>query len=275
MRLISVDSEKAGKKIRCAGCQTVLTIPQTATGAGEKPNHAHESADPQQPNAAIASSNQLPSSEASRQRRRPQRRKRSDASNPDDVWAQPLSSYSSPALEDHEYEELGIRRQQPKERNADGDSTEVSLKGPIVICAAGLVIGLIAIGLAFAVPKIGLFMSYAVIGVGALLSLWGHWQIRALAFRESSLTGFLYLWFFPYSMYFIFTRFSATKTAFFAQLLGNVVTIAGIIGMVLSNIQIENATGTAYLEQYEKDSAAITSIAMSEDFGDCTAGSRT
>ena len=44
-------------------------------------------------------------------------------------------------------------------------------------------------------------------------------------------------------MYFIFSRFSETKTAFFAQLLGNVVVIAGIIGMVLSNIQLEKASG--------------------------------
>ena len=89
-----------------------------------------------------------------------------------------------------------------------------------------------------------MYLSYAAIGIGALLSVWGHWQIRALAFSESSLTGFLYLWFFPYSMYFIFSRFSETRTAFFAQLLGNVVAIAGIIGMVLSNIQLEKASGT-------------------------------
>ena len=93
--------------------------------------------------------------------------------------------------------------------------------------------------------EFGLYLSVAAIGIGALLGGWGHWQIRALAFSESSLTGFLYLWFFPSSMYFIFSRFSETKTVFFARLPRNVVAIAGIIGMVLSNIQLEKASGAA------------------------------
>jgi hypothetical protein len=260
-RSISVDPEKAGKKIRCAGCQTVLTVPPATAGVGEKPTRRKKPADGEEPEAAVASPNQQLSSKASGKPARPQQRKRSDASNPDDIWSQPMSSYSSPAIEENEYEELGLQRRQPKVRETDRASSEVSLKGPIVICVVGLLIGLVSIGLAFAVPKFGLYMSYGAIGIGALLSLWGHWQIRALAFSESSLTGFLYLWFFPYSMYFIFTRFSETKTAFFAQLLGNVVAIAGIIGMVLSNIQLEKASGAASVQLNVPSRVVIVAIA--------------
>ncbi len=253
-RSISVDPEKAGKKIRCAGCRTVLTIPQPTADVGENPTRRKNSAPAEEGEAEFASSEPQSSSRPSGKPARLPQRKRSNASNPDDIWSQPLSSYSSPAIEEHEFEEFGLERRQPKARATDTESTEVSLKGPIIICAVGLLIGLVSIGLAFAVPTFGLYVSYAAIGIGALLSLWGHWQIRALAFSESSLTGFLYLWFFPYSMYFIFSRFSETKTAFFAQLLGNVVTIAGVIGMVLADIQLEKAAGTASVQkEVQKD----------------------
>ncbi len=248
-RSISVDPEKAGKKIRCPDCQTVLTIPQPSTDGGENPTRRRKSAPTEESDTATATSKPQSSSRTSRKPARTPQRKSSDAADPDNIWSQPLSSYSSPALEEHEFEEFGIQRRQPKVRQAEGSLSEVSLTGPIIICVVGLLIGLVSIGLAFASPQVGLYMSYAAIGIGGLLSLWGHWQIRALAFSESSLTGFLYLWFFPYSMYFIFTRFSETKTAFFAQLLGNVVTIAGIIGMVLSNIQLEKAAGTASVQR--------------------------
>ena len=246
-RSIGVAPDKAGRKIRCPDCQTVLTIPQPSTDGSDNPPRRRKSASAEESDDATATSE--PSSRPSRKPARPAQRKSSDAANPDDIWTQPLSSYSSPALEDHEFEELGIQRRQPKVREGEGGSSEVSLTGPIIICAVGLLIGLVSIGLAFAVPQVGLYMSYSAIGIGGLLSLWGHWQIRALAFSESSLTGFLYLWFFPYSMYFIFTRFSETKTAFFAQLLGNVVTIAGVIGMVLSDIQLEKAPATASMQR--------------------------
>jgi len=248
-RPISVDPEKAGKKIRCPDCQTVLTIPQPSTDGGENPPRRRKSAPAEESDDTTATSKPQSSSRPSRKPARPGQRKRSEAADPDNIWSQPLSSYSSPALEEHEFEEFGIQRRQPKAREAEGVSSEISLTGPIIICVVGLLIGLVSIVLAFAVPQVGLYMSYAAIGIGGLLSLWGHWQIRALAFSESSLTGFLYLWFFPYSMYFIFTRFSETKTAFFAQLLGNVVSIAGVIGMVLSDIQMEKAAGTVSVQR--------------------------
>ena len=244
-RSISVGSDKAGKKIRCPDCQTVLTIPQPSADGGDNPTRRRRSAPADASDDATGTSNPQSSSRPSRKPARPPQRKRSDTADPDDIWAQPLSSYSSPAIEEHEYEEFGIQRRQPKVREAEEGSSEVSLKGPIIICVVGLLIGVISIGLAFAVPQVGLYMSYAAIGIGVLLSAWGHWQIRAMAFNESTLSGFLYLWFFPYSMYFIFSRFSETKTAFFAQLLGNVVAIAGVIGMVLSDIQLEKASGAA------------------------------
>ena len=248
-RSISVNPENAGKKIRCPDCQTVLTIPQPSAEGSENPPRRKKSAPAEKSDEATTQASPQSSSESTPKPTRPARRKRSDAADPDNIWAQPLSSYSSPPIEEHEFEQFGIQRRQPKVREAETGLSEVSLKGPIVICVVGLLIGLVSIGLAFAVPQFGLYLSYAAIGIGALLSVWGHWQIRALAFSESSLTGFLYLWFFPYSMYFIFSRFSETRTAFFAQLLGNVVAIAGIIGMVLSNIQLEKASGTESVQR--------------------------
>ena len=242
-RSISVGPEKAGKKLRCPDCQTVLTIPQPPVDGGENPERRRKSAPAEESDNAPAISDPASSAGPAPRPARAPRRKRSEVADPDNIWAQPLSSYSSPAIAEHEFEEFGIPRRQPKVRQAEEESSEVSLKGPFIICVVGLLIGLVAIGLAFAVPQFGLYLSYAAIGIGVLLSAWGHWQIRAMAFNESTLTGFLYLWFFPYSMYFIFSRFSETKTAFFAQLLGNVVVIAGIIGMVLSNIQLEKASG--------------------------------
>ena len=256
-RSISVGSDKAGKKIKCPDCQTVLTIPQPAAEESENPPRRKKSAPADQSDDATATSSPQSLSRPSQKPARPGQRKRSDAADPDNIWSQPLSSYSSPALEEHEFEQFGIQRRQPKVREAEGGSSEVSLTGPIIICVVGLLIGLVSIGLAFAVPTFGLYLSYAAIGIGALLSVWGHWQIRALAFSESTLTGFLYLWFFPYSMYFIFTRFSETRTAFFAQLLGNVVAIAGIIGMVLSNIQLEKASGTASVQHGMQNRAVV------------------
>lgn len=248
-RSISVDPEKAGKKIRCPDCQTVLTIPQPSTDGGENPSRRRKPAPAEESDDTTATSKLQSSPRPSRKPSRPAQRKSSDAADPDNIWSQPLSSYSSPAIEEHEYQEFGIQHRRPKAREAEGSSSEVSLTGPIIICVVGLLIGLVSIGLAFAAPQVGLYMSYAAIGIGGLLSLWGHWHILALAFRQSSLTGFLYFCFFPYSMYFIFSRFSETKTAFFAQLLGNVVTIAGVIGMVLSNIQLEKAAGTTSVQQ--------------------------
>ncbi len=241
-RSLSVGAEKAGKKLRCPDCQTVLTIPQPSADGGENPVRRRKPAPAEESDDAPATSAPQSSSGPSRKPARPQR-KRNEAADPDDIWAQPLTSYSSPAIEEHEFEEFGIQRRQPKSRQAEEESSGVSLKGPIIICVVGLLIGLVSIGLAFAVPQFGLYLSYGAIGIGVLLSVWGHWQIRELAFSESALTGFLYLWFFPYSIYFIFTRFGETKTAFFAQLLGNVVAIAGVIGMVFSQIQLEKASG--------------------------------
>jgi hypothetical protein len=260
-RSISVDPEKAGKKIRCPDCQTVLTIPQPSAAGGQNPSRRRKSAPAEESGDVSATSAAQSSPRPTRKTAHPPQRKRSDAADPDDIWAQPLSSYSSPAIEEHEFEEFGIPRRQLKVRQAEENSSEVSLKGPIVICVVGLLIGLVSIGLAFAVPQFGLYLSYAAIGIGALLGVWGHWQIRALAFSESWLTGFLYLWFFPYSMYFIFSRFSETKTAFFAQLLGNVVAIAGIIGMVLSNIQLEKASGAASVQLNVPSRVVIVAIA--------------
>lgn len=217
-RALSVSPEKAGKKIRCPDCQTVLTIPQADPEAGTSVSGGAR------------------------------RRKKNESTEEADIWSQPLSSYSSPAIEDHEYEQLGIPRRQPKSKESENASHEVSLKGPLVFFAIGMVTGLVSIGLAFTVPKAGLFVSYAALGIGALLSVWGHWQIRELAFNESTMTGFLYLWFFPYTIYFIFSRFSETRTAFFAEFMGNIAAVTGGIGMALANIQLEKGTGTADIQ---------------------------
>jgi hypothetical protein len=211
---LSVSSDKAGKKIRCPDCQTTLTVPQ---------------ADPDKSASVSAGA---------------RRRKKSESTEEADIWSQPLSSYSSPAIEEHEYEQLGIPRRQPKKNESENASSEVSLKGPLIFFAIGMITGLVSIGMAFTVPKAGLFVSYAALGIGALLSVWGHWQIRELAFNESTMTGFLYLWFFPYTIYFIFSRFSETRTAFFAEFMGNIAAVTGAIGMALANIQLEKGTGT-------------------------------
>ena len=121
----------------------------------------------------------------------------------------------------------------------------MSLKGPIMIFGVGLLIGVVSIGMAFAAPTAGRFVSFPAIGIGAILSLWGHWTIRANAFNESTMCGFLYVWCFPYSMYYIFSRFAENKIPFLASILGNVILVVGITGMVIADIKLEKAAEAA------------------------------
>jgi hypothetical protein len=164
-----------------------------------------------------------------------QRRRKEPAA--DDIWAQPLSSYSSPAIEEEHYEAFGIP---PKRKRGQGDGeynpytaqrevgtynsyTPPSYKIPLIMAAIGLGSAILfgAIGLAF--PPAAL-AGMAIGGViGFLLMLWGGLKILGNAFEDSPVTGFLYLMCGPYALYFLFSRWDINQYPFFINLMGTLV----------------------------------------------------
>lgn len=255
-RALGVDAEKAGKKIRCPDCQTVATVPSESAPAARKSEGSSSAGPAKRPAAPSAEKKTAAKKPAGRSadaeaqpehdsepvQRPVRRRRRGGSDDPNDIWSQPLSSYSSPAIEEHEYEQFGI---QPKRSKVEDqtDSNEMTLKGPMVFFAVGMLVSIAAVALAFAVPKAGQITGYVSIGLGGLLSLIGHWKIRETAFEESSTCGFMYVWMPFYQPYYILSRFAYIKIPFLVSILGNIVLFVGITGLVLANIQLEKAAG--------------------------------
>jgi hypothetical protein len=212
-RALTVGAEKGGKKLRCPTCDTVITVPSLS--------------DSEEQNASGAA-------------RKAKRRK---AEDPDDIWSQPLSSYSSPAIEEHEYEQYGIPAKKPRLSDVEISSDEMTLKGPMIFFVIGLVIGIVSIVLAMSAPEAGRIVSFGAIGIGALISVVGHWKIRESAYAESTSCGLMFVWLPLYQPYYILSRFSQIKTPFLVTILGNIVAIVGVVGMVMANVQLEKAGG--------------------------------
>ena len=168
----------------------------------------------------------------------PQRRRKEPAA--DDIWAQPLSSYSSPAIEEEHYEAFGIPPKSSQNRgkynprtgqrdvgNHNSD-TAPSYKIPLIMAAIGLGSAILfgAIGLAF--PPVA-FVGAGIGGlIGFLLTLWGGLKILSNAFEVSPMTGFLYLICGPYAIYFLFSRWDINQHPFIINLLGTVVLIVSM-----------------------------------------------
>lgn len=252
-RALSADSEKVGKKLRCPDCQAVLTVPAessspapNAAGAVKRdPSQSKLSEVPKKPKKPPATETTAVPSETDGFEEPPKRkrRKQSAAEDPHDIWSQPLSSYSSPAIEEHEYEQLGIQPKHAKVKEDANNSGEMTLKGPVVFFAVGMLVGIVSIALAFAAPSAGRITGFVAIGLGGLLSLIGHWKIRETAFEESSTCGFMYVWMPFYQPYYILSRFAHIKIPFLVSILGNIILFLGVFGLVMSNIQLEKTGG--------------------------------
>ncbi len=232
-RAFAVDAEKAGKKLRCPDCQGVVSVPFESSG---NPTKGKVSAERPASEGASTSNG--------RQTHRPVRRKQKSATDdPNDIWSQPLSSYSSPAIEQEEYEQYGIAPKRQKVQQ-ETNSNEMTLTGPMVFFGVGVMVGIVAIALAFAVPAAGRITGFVAIGLGSLLSLIGHWKIRETAFQESATCGFLYVWMPFYQPYYILSRFAYIKIPFLVSILGNVILFLGVLGWVFADMQLEKAAGT-------------------------------
>ncbi len=253
---IAVAAENAGKRARCPKCGGVISIPGAApsqsppASPGKSPPQVSRSE--QSPPRSGASSNSprsdQPEARPGKARRTnegqgerpsekgrpaPQRRRKEPAA--DDVWSQPLSSYSSPAIEEEHYEAFGIppkRSQNRGEYNPHTGQREVgtynsytapSYKIPLIMAAIGLGSAILfgAVGLAF--PPAA-FAGAGIGGViGFLLTLWGGLKILGNAFEDSPVTGFLYLMCGPYALYFLFSRWDVNQYPFFINLMGTLV----------------------------------------------------
>ncbi len=244
-RALSVDAEKAGKKLRCPGCQSVITVPSASESAAPtaRTPRRNEESEATQPVAKSRPARTVPTDVESESPRPARRAKRSTSHDPDDIWSQPLSSYSSPAIEEHEYEQFGIAPKKTKVVEEEAVPGAMTLKGPMIFFAVGMFVAFVSIGLAFGVPEAGRIVSFVAIGIGALLSIVGHWNIRETAYSESTTCGLMFVWVPFYQPYYIITRFSYVKIPFLVNILGSMVAIMGIVGMVIANIQLEKVSG--------------------------------
>ncbi len=258
---IAVAAENAGKRARCPKCGGVISIPGAAPSqsppASPGTSQPQVSRSEQSPPRSGASSNSprgdQPASPPRKVRRTnegqgeqppqkgksaPQRRRKEPAA--DDLWNQPLSSYSSPAIEEEHYEAFGIppKRSQnrgeynPRTGQREGGNqnrdTAPSYKIPLIMAAIGLGSAILfgAVGLAF--PPAA-FAGAGIGGViGFLLSLWGGLKILSNAFEDSPVTGFLYLICGPYALYFLVSRWDINQHPFIINLLGTVVLIVSM-----------------------------------------------
>lgn len=232
-RAIAVDAEKSGRKLRCPDCQAVISVPLESS----------ENPAPRKLSDEHSATADAPNQEKRRPPRSTRKTQKSAYDDPNDIWSQPLSSYSSPAIQEEEYEQYGIAPKRQKVQQ-ETNNNEMTLKGPMVFFGVGAIVGIVAIALAFAVPAAGRITGFVAIGLGSLLSLIGHWKIRETAFEESTTCGFLYVWMPFYQPYYILSRFAYIKTPFLVSILGNVILFLGVLGWVFADMQLEKAAGT-------------------------------
>lgn len=229
---ITVAAENAGKRARCPKCGGTISIPGAAPSQSPPapPGKSQPESPPRQARRASADEGERP---PARNKSAPQRRRKQPAA--DDIWAQPLSSYSSPAIEEEEFEALGITSNRGKYNPRTGkrevgnqDDPAPSYKVPLIMAAIGLGSALLFGGIGLAFPPAAL--AGAGIGgvIGTILSLWGGLKILSNAFEDSPLTGFLYLICGPYALYFLFSRWDINQHPFIINLLGTVVLIVSI-----------------------------------------------
>lgn len=231
-KTLTVSNESAGKRVRCPGCKQPIPVPvdgdATAVAKSQRPA-----------DSASARTGGGASERPVQKHTQPRRRKDSQSSV-EDVWNQPLSSYSSPALEEHEYGQFGLTPPgQKKIIDRDASTTDPSkmLMPSLIIFGIGLLIGCGGIGAALAVPKVGGIIGWVAVVIGGLMGLVANLRLRAMAYEEDTTTGVLYTWIPFYQLYFIFTRFHVTRVPFLVNCLGTVVAILCFVAIAISNLK--------------------------------------
>ncbi|MEZ6062830.1 MAG: hypothetical protein R3C19_21005 [Planctomycetaceae bacterium] len=250
-KTLSVGAEHAGKKIRCPACKSVVQLPQvarpaaavsragSATTGGERrssrvasgANTGGQSAKPRRPRTA--------GRPATDGKRRP---RQAAAITPDNIWNQPLSSYSSPAIPEEEYEAYGIENR-PRRRGPGGrlvgddwepDPPEETYAPVLIFCLLFGVIGIVGGVLTFSVPDAGRILSFISLIPLALASAFQHWRIIGNAYEESTLCGFLCWAFGPYFLYYLVTRWDENRKPFLKSLVCEMSLIAPTVGVVVT-----------------------------------------
>jgi len=248
---IAVAAENAGKRARCPKCGGAILIPGAAPSQSppappgkSEPRSGASSGSPRgdQPESPPRKARRASEVEGERPPEKgksaPQRRRKEPTA--DDIWAQPLSSYSSPAIEEEHYEAFGIPPKSSQNRGKynprtgqrevgnHNSYTAPGYKTPLIMAATGLGSAILfgAIGLAF--PPAA-FAGAGIGGViGFLLMLWGGLKILGNAFEDSPVTGFLYLMCGPYALYFLFSRWEINQYPFFINLMGTLVFVVSM-----------------------------------------------
>ncbi len=250
-KALAVGEEHAGKKIRCPGCKNVVQLPparKTAgaaaptggAGAGVKTRPARP-AIPQRPAAGDRSR------PAGRQQTAGKRRPRQTAvAAPDDIWNQPLSSYSSPAIPEEEYEAYGIEKKVRRRPNgvpyAEGEwedeeqYQEEKYKPVLIFCLIFGVLGIVGCVLSFSVPQAGRIISFVALIPLALVSAFQSWRIIGNAYEESTMSGVLCWLFGPYFLFYTVSRWDDNKGPFLKSLLCSLATIAPAIGVAITDV---------------------------------------
>ena len=252
---IAVAAENAGKRARCPKCKGAIEIPnadpsqpRTASpkngGATDSPQRSRpEQRRQSEPPSGKSPSKNRDSHERPRQKNRAPAQRRRKESAEDDLWAQPLSSYSSPAIEEHEYEAYGIA---PRDRGDRGEynpyaapgsrsgrrnsdsSGQPGMKIPLIMTAIGMGAGIILGAIGFAFPPAAYAGAAICWLIGCALSMWGGLKLLSNAFEDSPMTGFLYLICGPYAIYFLFSRWDINQKPFLINLLGSLVLLTAV-----------------------------------------------
>jgi len=232
--VLAVAAENAGKKARCRKCGAIISMPDAAssqpetqqTGTSQRKNGSKaESPRSNQPERPPRQDNATPQ----------RRRKELDV---EDVWNQALSSYSSPAIEEEDYEAYGIAPKSSRDRGENNPNSAWNwtynshsppgLKMPLIMAAIGIGSALLFGAIGLAVPTMA-FVGTAIGGlIGSALVMWVGIRMLKNAFEDAPLTGFLYLICAPYAIYFLFSRWDINQHPFMINLLGVIVWIASI-----------------------------------------------
>ena len=251
---IAVAAENAGRRARCPKCGGGIPIPDIAPSQsppqqGKSRSQASASGTSQPRSGAPANSprGDQPESPPRKARRSeegqserptqkgksaPQRRRKEPAG--DDIWSQPISSYSSPAIEEEHYEAFGIP---PKRKRGQGDGefnpytaqretgtynshTPPSYKIPLIMAAIGLGSAFLFSGIGLAFPP-AVYVGLLIGGlIGTAMALLGGFKILINAFQEGVGIGALYLLCWPYNLYFLISRWDVNQHPFMVHLLG-------------------------------------------------------
>lgn len=248
-KTLSADAQHAGKKIRCPGCKGVVQLPKallaSARKAGSAADATRSEATAKAPAAKPPGKKRKPPEGDSEPRRRPvkkraRKKKARPARNDDDIWNAPLSSYSSPAIPEEEYEEYGVarpkRRTETSRSEGRGGQSADGGKGPLLICSivCGITVLLAIVGalVGSSSPGAGQALCYPAIIVGGLLNLYGSLKILGNAFEEDAVVGLMYLFLPIYPLYFLATRWDVNATPFVISLIGTAALAIGLVAQI-------------------------------------------